>query len=177
MTSRALDRALIAAFCLALWLATAPSASADLGNPVPDGKKLIGFAVNIVEPAYLREHVADVERLPLDGLVIAVYPDDWGPARTGQEGMFFGGHAFKVDDFSKALADLKATRFTRFTDNFIQVEAQARGSAVTGKVEDGNLDWFDPKWHVIAENGAVVASLAKDAGLKGLYLAQLPHQR
>jgi hypothetical protein len=170
MTPKAFDRALTATFCLALWLARAPSASADLGKPVLDSKKLIGFAVNVVEPAYLKEHIGDIERLPLDGLVIAVYPDDWGPTRTGQEGMFFGGHAFTLADFAKASADLKATRFTRFTDNFIQVETQARGSAVTGKAEDGNLDWFDPKWPAIAGNGAVVASLAKDAGFKGLYL-------
>ena len=73
-------------------------------------------------------------------------------------------------DFSKALADLQATPFKRFTDNFIQVETAARGSAVTGRPEDGNLDWFDRNWAGIAENGAVVAWLAKEAGFKGLFL-------
>ena len=125
-----------------------------MGPPIPKHKKVIGFAVNTVEPAYLREHVADVERMPLDGLVISVYPDDWKWSKTGQEGMFFGGRRFTRADFGKGLADLKAARFTRFTDNFIQVETSARGSVATGDPRDGNLDWFDPNWLGIAENGA-----------------------
>ena len=141
-----------------------------MGPPVAGHKKIIGFAVNTVEPAYLKEHIADIERLPIDGLNIFVYPDDWGPRKTGQEGMFFGGRRFKRSDFSKAVADLKATNFKRFTDNFIQVEVAARGSAVTGEPEDGNLDWFDPNWSGIAQNGAVVALLAKEAGFKGIFL-------
>ena len=146
------------------------AAPAEVGAPIGDHKKIIGFACNTVEPAYLREHIAEVEQLPIDGLNIFVYPDDWGPHRTGQEGMVFGGRRFKRADFSKALADLKATPFKRFTDNFIQVETSARGSAFTGRPEDGNLDWFDPNWAGIAENGAVVAWLAKEAGFKGIFL-------
>ena len=133
-------------------------ARGEKGGPIPSKKKLIGFAVNAVEPAYLKQHAGEMERvLPLDGLVISVYPDDWGDKRTGQEGMFFGGRRLTREDFNHTVADLKASKFKRFTDNFIQVETAARGSAITGKVEDGNLDWFDPNWHVIAENGAVAA--------------------
>ena len=153
-----------------LVFAGACSAGPRLGPAIPDHKKIIGFAVNTVEPAYLKEHIADIEKLPLDGLVIFVYPDDWGPRRSGQEDMFFGGRQFTHDDFSKARADLKATRFTSLTDNFIHVATSARGSGVTGKAEDGNIDWFDPNWSGIAKNGAVVASLAKDAGFKGMFL-------
>ena len=148
-----------------------PVANADRpGPPVAKHKKIIGFAVNSVEPSYLRQHVADMETLPLDGLNISVYPDDWGPTRSGQEGLFFGGRPFARDDFRKALRDLQNTRFKRFTDNFIQVETCARGSAVTGNTDEGNLDWFDPQWSVIARNGAVAARLARDAGFKGLFL-------
>ncbi len=146
-------------------------ARGEKGGPIPSKKKLIGFAVNAVEPAYLKQHAGEMERvLPLDGLVISVYPDDWGDKKTGQEGMFFGGRRLTREDFQRTAADLKATLFKRFTDNFIQVETAARGSAITGKVEDGNLDWFDPNWRVIAENGAVAAWIAKEAGFKGLFL-------
>ena len=141
-----------------------------LGAPVGDHKKIIGFAVNTVEPRYLRKHVADIEQLPLDGLNISVYPDDWGPTRSGQEGLFFGGRRFSRDEFRQALDDLQHTPFKRFTDNFIQLETSARGSAVSGNVTDGNLDWFDPQWSTIANNGAVVAWLARSAGFKGLFL-------
>ena len=147
-----------------------PAAVHKPGTPIGADKKLIGFACNTVEPAYLKEHVADIERLPLDGLNISVYPDDWGPQRSGQEGMFFGGRRFTSDDFRQSLADLKATPFKRFTDNFIQVETAGRGSRVTGRAADGNLDWFDPNWSGIVENGAVVARLARQAGFKGLFL-------
>ena len=144
--------------------------AARLGPRVKDSKKIIGFAVNAVEPSYLRKHVADIERLPLDGLNISVYPDDWGATRSGQEGLFFGGRRFLRSDFRKALTDLQHTPFKRLTDNFIQVETSARGSAITGSTADGNLDWFDPQWENISENGAVVAWLARAAGFKGLFL-------
>ena len=84
-----------------------PAAVQQPGAAIGADKKLIGFACNTVEPAYLKEHVADIERLPLDGLNISVYPDDWGPQRSGQEGMFFGGRRFTSDDFRHSLADLK----------------------------------------------------------------------
>ena len=156
--------------CAFVFLVASPEVEAQTAAPISKDKKIIGFAVNAVEPAYLKQHVADIERLPLDGLIVSVYADGWGPTRTGQEGMFFGGRRFTRGDFSNALADLKATRFKRLTDNFIQVETSARGSAVTGKATDGNLDWFDPNWSGIAKNGAVAAWLAKEAGFKGLFL-------
>jgi len=170
MKARVCERLLVGLTCVLACLAGAGPVTAEMGKPVGQDKKLIGFAVNSVEPAYLKEHVADLERLSLDGLIIFVYPDDWGPRRTGQEGMFFGGRRFVRPDFSRALADLKATQFNRFTDNFIQVEVAARGAVVTGKPEHRNLDWFDPNWSGIAQNGAVVAWLAKEAGFKGMFI-------
>ena len=143
---------------------------AQITASIAPEKKIIGFAVNAVEPAYLKQHIADIERLPLDGLNVSVYADDWGPKRTGQEGMLFGGRRYTRGDFDNALLDLKDTRFQRLTDNFIQVETSARGSAITAQAADGNLDWFDPNWSSIAQNGAVVAWLAKEAGFKGLFL-------
>jgi hypothetical protein len=156
--------------CIFIYLVLCNLGWAEIGPPITDDKKIIGFACNTVEPTYLKEYVDDIEQLPLDGLNIAVYADDWSLRRTGQEGMFFGGRRFQRADFKKSLADLKTTQFKRFTDNFIQVEMSARGSAVTGKPSDGNLDWFDVNWSGIAENGAVVAGLAREAGFKGLFL-------
>ena len=153
-----------------LCLVECTSVSAEMGPPVPDYKKVIGFAGIVMTPAYLRAHVADVERIPLDGLVFTVYGNDWKHRRTGQEDLFFGGHRFKPGDLSNDLADLEATRFQRFTDNFILLQSSARGSVVTGDPSDGNLDWFDPAWDGIAKNGAIVAKLAKEAGFKGIML-------
>ena len=106
------------------------TAQTGLGPAIPAHKKLVAFACNTVEPAYLREHIGEIEQaLPLDGLVIFVYPDDWGPRRTGQEDIFFGGRRFTRKDFSQARNDLKAVPFKKFTDNFIQFALSARGSA------------------------------------------------
>ena len=160
-----------AALCLLGCLSGEKSAPSGTGKAIPLRKKIIGFACNTVEPAYLKEHIGEIESvLPMDGLIVFVYPDDWGVKRSGQEDIFFGGRKLKREDFSRAVADLKATGFSKFTDNFIQFATSARGSAVTGKVEHGNLDWFDPNWPVIAENGAVIAWVAKEAGFKGFFL-------
>ena len=40
-------------------------------------KKIIGFAPDRVNQIYLREHIAEIEELPLDGLLITVLPDGW----------------------------------------------------------------------------------------------------
>ena len=59
---------------------------------------------------------------------MTVDSDDFVRERTGLGAAgrclyWFGGKAFKPADFTKAIADLKATRFQRFTDNFIGFNA------------------------------------------------------
>jgi hypothetical protein len=156
--------------CLLFLLIGSSVCVAEMGPPISDEKKIIGFAGIVMSPAYLRERIVDVERMPFDGLVFTVYGNDWKYRKTGQEHLFFGGHRYQPGDFSNDLADLKATKFTRFTDNFIHIQTSARGSATTGNPKDGNLDWFDPAWDGIVQNGALVAKLAKDAGFKGFFL-------
>jgi len=162
-----------------------PASGSELGAAVSSDKKLIALATNnhAVSPAYLRQHVKEMEKqFPLDGLIICVYHDTWaaeaGPRKqaegsrlkSGQEVMFFGGRQFTRDDFQQDLNDLKATEFKKFTDNFILLTTTERGAHWTGKVEHGNLDWFDPHWKRIAENGAVAAWIAREAGFKGIFL-------
>src|SRR5688500_381209 len=131
-------------------LSFAVVARAAPGPAIPDEKKLIAFASNTVEPKYLREHIADVEKLSLDGMVISVYADDWKGGRSGQEDRWFSGTAFGREDFRGAVADLKATPFRRFTDNFINFCATVRTALPPGTSADDpasrNLDWFDPAW-------------------------------
>ena len=43
------------------------AAFGEIGPPIGADKKLIGFAINSADAGYLREHVGDVERLPLGG--------------------------------------------------------------------------------------------------------------
>ncbi len=152
---------------------------ASPGLAIPKGKKLIAFASNTVEPKYLRDHIADIEKVPLDGMVISVYADDWKGGRSGQEDRWFSGTAFRRDDFRQAVEDLKATPFRRFTDNFINFCATVRVSAPPGAAADDpasrNLDWFDPAWSGVAANAAVAAWIAKEASFKGLFLDVEPY--
>jgi len=144
-----------------------------MGPPVSPDKKLIAFAQNqLVDTTYLREHIAEIEDdLALDGVIIALYPDDWTGRRTGQEDRYFGGHHFTIDDFRQGIEDLKNTPFRRFKHNFIQFATSARGASDPSASEgDANLDWFDPNWSVVANNGAVIATVAREVGFEGLWL-------
>ncbi len=161
---------IIALLGAVLIMAGGLSAVAETGPPVATDKKLLGWAVNALEPASLRRHIAELEQeLALDGLVIALNADDWTGPRNGQEYRFFGGHRFTVDDFRQVLDDLKNTRFTSFKHNFFQFATSATGAHYTSEA-DANLDWFDPNWSVVANNAAVIATVAREAGFEGLWL-------
>ena len=164
----------------AAMLLIALTAQAAPGPAIPEGKKLLAFASNTVEPSYLRKHIADLEKLPLDGMVISVYADGWKGGRSGQEDRWFSGAALRREDFRQAVDDLKATPFRRFTDNFINFSTTVRTSPPPGTSADDptlerNLDWFDPAWSGIAANAAVAAWIAHEAGFKGLFLDVEPY--
>ncbi len=152
---------------ICLCFAGVGAADPKLGPPIPTSKKIIGWACNTVEPSYLRQYVRDIEKLPIDGIVISVYPDNWAGRRTGQEERWFGGKTLPREDFKQVVADMKATKFKRLTDNFINFGVTARGAA---NEAEANLDWFDPNWSVIAENGATAAWVAKEGGFKGWFM-------
>lgn len=141
-------------------------ASAEAGPPIPNDKKIIAFAPDLVGPTYLKEHIAELERIPIDGLIISVHPDGtmpdgWG---TPDASLYLGrasgarGKRFIREDYRQGIANLKETKFNRFTDNFIDIP-----------MSSGNAyDWFDQRWSMYAENAAVMAYVAKQGGLKGL---------
>ena len=78
--------------------------------------------------------------------------------KTVHHRMMFGPGKFKYEYFKKAVEDLKATKFTTLTDNFI----------ATG-VQPGKIDWFsDADWDGVCNNFAIFARIAKETGMKGL---------
>lgn len=120
-------------------------------------KKLIEYGWDVPDTAYVREHVAEMEKVPFDGVVIRV------DARKGSkwEGTFgwnaFTARRFEAADWTHVVDDLKATSFKRFTDNFLQLT-----------VYPGDVDWFAPEWATIAHNVGLLARLAKQGGCKGI---------
>ncbi len=66
---------------------------------------------------------------------------------------------WEYEYFKEDIAFLKATKFKKFTDNFFWMSSR-----------DGNVDWFnDDHWNTICHNFSVVAKVAKETGMKGIF--------
>ncbi|MDO8589106.1 MAG: hypothetical protein Q7T82_18920 [Armatimonadota bacterium] len=124
------------------------------------GKKLVQYGFDNRDTAYVREHVRDIEKVPLDGIAIAVYAKDAdGKYSRNVLGEVFTKNRIKPEDYEHAIDDLKATDFKRFTDNFILMNSNP-----------GLVDWFDPDWSIVAHNAGCLARVAKQGGCKGIML-------
>ncbi len=131
---------------------------AGCAQPKANGaeKKLIEFGWDDPSTAYVKDHIAEMERMPFDGTVIyAVYKDSQGKSLQFHS-TDFGKSAIPWSALQPALNDLKATHFHRFTDNFLRFDATP-----------ADVDWFDD-FSPIIHNAAVAAQLAKGGGLKGI---------
>jgi hypothetical protein len=118
------------------------------------GKKLIEYGNDVQNTSSVRQHVREYEsKLPFDGLVMQV-TDKNGATLQWQA---FGPNRLDPGDFLRAIDDLKATRFEKFTDNFIVINSNP-----------GNVDWFDGNWSNVAYNASLFARVAKQGGCKGL---------
>lgn len=102
----------------------------------------------------MRERVREFEATTsFDGVIIVV---------SARNGLTLGWHMFKTDkldpeDFKQSIEDLKATKFEKFTDNFIQTLSSP-----------SDTDWFDPKWSNVCYNASLFARVAKQGGCKGI---------
>jgi len=120
-------------------------------------RKLLLFCREIPAPAELRSRVGELERAaPFDGLVLDVPVA--GRDRT-LAWCVFGREPVSASDLSAGERDLSATRFRRFTHNFLRVN-----------VMPGDVDWFEAGWSTIAANAGAAAAVAKRAGLRGIVL-------
>ena len=122
------------------------------------GKKLVQYAP--CDTAFVRQHVNEMEKIPLDGIAITVYgKDSSGKYTRGLSWEAFTKNRGNPEDYQNAINNLKATKFRRFTDNFIVMNSHP-----------GTVDWFDPDWSIVAHNAACLARVAKQGGCKGLML-------
>ncbi len=147
-------------FVLGLLIA-APCFAASAFQPSLSGKKLISYGTDWPNTAYVRSHIRDMEKHPFDGIVIGV-SESTEPSLSGD---MLGFHvwsktAFDAAKYEHAIDDLRATKFEKFTDNFIQVEAMP-----------GDVDWFDDaQWDAVVHNFRILARVAKLGGCVGLEL-------
>jgi hypothetical protein len=121
-------------------------------------KKLIEWGWDQPNTAYLREHIREMEQAPFDGVVLAVEGREADGKRIDFTWQGFGKRAFAREQFEQAVADLKATEFRKFTDNFLRFN-----------VTPGDVDWFDDEgWKSIFANSRLIAEIAREGRLAGL---------
>jgi len=150
---------------VALWAAAAPAYAQDGGT-----KKLIYYGWGVRDTQYVRDHWQEMEQMPFDGtgIVVVVDRQAWRQGKTDTSNqlgwLVMGSRAFRVEEFREAIADLRAAKWRRFTDNFLPVALSNSGPA-------SGLNWFDEaRWRAITENFGVVAQIAAAGGIKGLIL-------
>jgi hypothetical protein len=131
-------------------------------------KKLIEFGWDIPTPAFLREHVKQMEQRPFDGCVFEMPYSTAMEAkgvRTGKlSSAAWGAHRFEVADFAAARADLEAITFTRFTDNFLRLNVQP------------GIDWFDD-YSAVVEDFRLAGELAREGHAVGILLDTETYER
>ncbi len=133
-------------------------------------KKLIYFGWGTRDTLYLRKHWRDMQRMPFDGIGIAIAIDRTKPTigdgatlnRLGWS--LFLPRAWQLNDFRPAIADLKAAKSSQFTDNFLEAVISSSG-------QDHNFNWFDKaRWKTITNNWRMLVTIAKEGGCKGILL-------
>ena len=117
----------------------------------PPIKKLIEFGWDEPDTAFLRRHVAEMEKTPFDGCVFHVMSADPQGRRENFTWLCWGGRAFTEAELEPALDDLRATTFRRFTHNFLRFNTSP-----------GDLDWFDD--HAAVLSNARLAAAGRPRG-------------
>jgi hypothetical protein len=119
-------------------------------------KKLIEFGWDEPSTSFMREHIAEMERAPFDGVVFNV--DARSPKGSKRRFTWEAWNTNRVEeiDMQATVNDLRATKFQRFTDNFLRFNTTP-----------AKLDWFDDHSAVI-NNCRIAAWTAKQGGVKGV---------
>ena len=139
--------------CVAILLACSTSFAQPASRPA---KKLIEFGWDEPDPAYLRAHIAEMEKTAFDGCVfhLTYTKPDGSTAATVWD--TWGTHKFTEQELSKSRDDLKATPIKRFTHNFLRFNTAP-----------GNVDWFDD-FSTIISNAKLHATIAREGKAAGL---------
>ena len=147
---------LIAAFAALSLAGLAPAAERHC--------KFVELGWDIPDTAFLRAHGADMERDgPFDGVMFRV--DGTAPDGKFNSQSAWDARPWKRQWLAPALADLKACKFARFTDNFLLFNATP-----------GTVAWNDDAgWTALAAKMGHCAWLAREGGAKGLALDFEPY--
>jgi hypothetical protein len=121
-------------------------------------KELIEFGWDEPDTAFMRRHIAEMERSPFDGCVFHI--DYTFTKADGTSGQLiwetWGTRAFTEAELQPALADLQATPLRRFTHNFLRFNTVP-----------GDVDWFDD-FSAILNNARLAAQVAREGKAVGI---------
>jgi hypothetical protein len=141
----------------ALALIAIPTARAgEADAPKAPIKALIEFGWDEPDTAFLRRHVAEMERTPFDGCVFHVTTSAPQGGGENVSWLVWGRRILTEDELRAALDDLKATPFRRFTRNFLRFNTAP-----------GDLDWFDDHAAVLS-NARLCARVAREGRCAGI---------
>ena len=115
----------------------------------PPRKKLIEFGWDMPSPEQLRDHLAQYESLPFDGIAVRL--------TVGKE--IFTKKPYPDAEFDSARAILADLKFTNLTDNFL---------VIWGTAEDGWLWTDDADWQAAETNIRNFARTAAIGKFKGI---------
>jgi hypothetical protein len=121
-------------------------------------KRLIEFGWDEPDTAFLRRHIAQMERSPFDGCVFHINSTKSDGTSEPFLWEAWGRRAFTATELQPALADLQATRFQRFTHNFLRFNTSP-----------GDVDWFDD-FSAILANARLAAQIARQGKAVGILL-------
>ena len=140
--------------------AAAAACAADARRP----KKLIQTGWDQPDTERLLANLAEMEKRPFDGVVVAAVGRVDERRRCHLRSAFLN-EKWQREWFQPCVADLKACKFKRFTDNFLTLGANP-----------GNVDWHDDAgWASIADHWRIAAWAAKQGGMKGLLFDPEPY--
>src|SRR5687767_11503566 len=151
-------------FLSVLGMVAVMCAAAAVGEGSPRRKKLIQTGWDSPSPQQLRRDLREMEAQPFDGVVLQVTGRDEAgqPVRFGAA---FEDRKWKRSWFQSVVADLKACRSARLTDNFLLLNANP-----------GNVDWFDDAgWRNVVEHWRIAAWVARQGGVKGILFDAEPY--
>lgn len=152
------------------WVAAAVVLLAGLpvwaGGAAGRAKKLIATGWDKVNSQRLLKNLSLMERRPFDGVVIVVEGRIDQKRRCPMRRTFID-EQWRREWFQPCIRNLRACKFKRFTDNFMQVGANP-----------GNVDWFDDAgWRRIVEHWRIAAWAARQSGFRGLLFDPEPYTR
>src|SRR5438876_9958023 len=83
-------------------------------------KKLIEFGWDEPDTAFMRAHIAEMEATPFNGTVFHILYTKADGTRGRFMNECWSRRAFTLAEVQSAIDELKSTKFTRFTDNFLR---------------------------------------------------------